>query len=153
MRLLEPLISMDQSSAARTLVLTGTDVPVHDLVAWIKADQSLDEIVSHAPNLRRGHVVAVIEAIREAAHNLAVPSDDTAGALVVSWPDRIGGTPTFSRSRVPLDTFFDHVTGGDSLSVFLDDFPDIARDQVNAVLDASLALAVAAVPRNVAAAE
>ena len=153
MRLLEPLVSIDPRTSPRALVLTGTTVPVDAVLNWIKGGQSLDQIEGRSPGLRRAHLVAVLEAIREAALGLAVPFDDTPGALIVSDRERMSGTPTFARSRVPIDTLFDHVVAGDSLMVFLDDFPGITPEHAHAVMDAALAAAVAAAPRDMAAAE
>jgi uncharacterized protein (DUF433 family) len=41
--------------------------------------------------------------------------------------ERMGGTPCFAGSHVPIWSLFDHVKAGDSIAVFLDDFPPITR--------------------------
>lgn len=64
--------------------------------------------------------------------------------LITSDPDRLGGTPCFAGTRVPVKTLFDHLAAGDPLDVFLDDFPDISREQAIAVLNASRAALFAA---------
>jgi len=38
----------------------------------------------------------------------------------------MGGTPVFNGTRVPIKTLFDYLEGGDTLSVFLDDFPTVS---------------------------
>jgi uncharacterized protein (DUF433 family) len=49
-------------------------------------------------------------------------------------PERLGGEPVFRGTRVPVKSLFDHLRAGDSLDVFLDDFPGVAREQARAVL-------------------
>ena len=45
------------------------------------------------------------------------------------------GTPVFAGTRVPVKTLFDHLEAGDSLEVFLDDFPSVSRELAVAVLE------------------
>ena len=45
------------------------------------------------------------------------------------------GTPVFTGTRVPMKTLFDHLEAGDSLEVFLDDFPSVSRELAIAVLE------------------
>lgn len=40
-------------------------------------------------------------------------------------PDILGGTPVFVGTRVPAKTLFDYLEAGDSLEVFLDEFPSV----------------------------
>ena len=54
--------------------------------------------------------------------------------LIVSDPKRLGGTPVFAGTRVPVQTFFEYVEGGAPLDVFLKDFPDVSREHAEAVL-------------------
>lgn len=55
--------------------------------------------------------------------------------LVHSDPEIMGGIPVFVGTRVPLKTLFDHLVSGDTLEVFLDDFPSVSREQAVAVLE------------------
>jgi len=68
--------------------------------------------------------------------------------LITSTPARLGGTPVFARTRVPVQTLLDYLEGGDSLDDFLMDFPSVTREHAIAVLEAAksalLAKAVAA---------
>lgn len=48
-------------------------------------------------------------------------------ALVSSDPEVLGGTPVFAGTRVPVRVLFEHVEAGDSLDVFLSDFPSVSR--------------------------
>jgi uncharacterized protein (DUF433 family) len=52
-----------------------------------------------------------------------------------SDPEILGGTPVFKGTRVPVQSLFDHLKGGDSIDVFLDGFPSVKREQVLAVLE------------------
>lgn len=54
-----------------------------------------------------------------------------------SDPETLGGTPVFFGSRVPVQTFFDYLEGGDSLDDFLDDFPSVTKEQAIEVLEAA----------------
>ena len=50
--------------------------------------------------------------------------------LIISSPDILDGTPVFSGTRVPVQNLTDSLEAGDSISVFLDDFPSVRREQV-----------------------
>ena len=54
---------------------------------------------------------------------------------VISDPEIVGGTPVFIGTRVPVRVLFDHVQAGDSLDVFLDDFPSVSRELAVQVLE------------------
>ena len=68
--------------------------------------------------------------------------------LITTNPERLGGTPVFAGTRVPVQTLMDYLEGGDSLDDFLMDFPSVTREHAIAVLEvaksALLAKAVAA---------
>ena len=55
--------------------------------------------------------------------------------LISVDPEIHSGTPVFAGTRVPIKTLFDHLEAGDSLEVFLDDFPSVSRDLAVAVLE------------------
>ena len=55
--------------------------------------------------------------------------------LITIDPDIHSGTPVFRDTRVPIKTLFDHLEAGDSLEVFLDDFPSVSRQLAVAVLE------------------
>ena len=42
--------------------------------------------------------------------------------LITSTPERLGGTPVFAGTRVPVHTLLEHLEGGDSLDDFLAEF-------------------------------
>ncbi len=50
-------------------------------------------------------------------------------------PDVMSGTPVFVGTRVPVQTLFDYLKGGDSIDDFLDGFPTVSREQVISLLE------------------
>ncbi len=50
-------------------------------------------------------------------------------------PEKMSGTPVFRGTRVPIQHLFDYLEGGDSIEVFLDHFPTVARYQAIGVLE------------------
>lgn len=50
-------------------------------------------------------------------------------------PEVHSGTPVFAGTRVPVKALFDHLEAGDSLEVFLNDFPSVSRELAVAVLE------------------
>ena len=55
--------------------------------------------------------------------------------IVHSNPDILGGTPVFVGTRVPIQSLFDYLEGGETLDEFLRQFPSVRRDQAIAALD------------------
>ena len=54
---------------------------------------------------------------------------------ISTTPDVLGGTPVFAGTRVPIQTLFDYLEGGESIDDFLDGFPSVSRDQVVSFLE------------------
>ena len=54
--------------------------------------------------------------------------------VLSSDPEIVSGAVVFKGTRVPVDTLFDHLAAGDSLDVFLRDFPTVQREQAEAAL-------------------
>ena len=48
--------------------------------------------------------------------------------------DILGGQPVFKGTRVPVESFFDHLEAGIPLDEFLDDFPTVSKEQAVALL-------------------
>lgn len=63
--------------------------------------------------------------------------------LITVDPEIHSGTPVFFGTRVPIKTLFDHLEAGDTLEVFLDDFPSVSRDLAVAVLEEARTVLVA----------
>ncbi len=55
------------------------------------------------------------------------------------------GTLVFAGTRVPVESLIQHLVAGDSLDVFLDDFPTVTREQAVAYLQMTLEFAHARV--------
>jgi len=56
-------------------------------------------------------------------------------SIIHSDPDLHSGDPVFVGTRVPVRTLLDYIEGGDSLDVFLDNFPSVTREQAIAFLE------------------
>ena len=63
-------------------------------------------------------------------------------AVVHSDPEKLGGTPVFVGTRVPVKSLLDYLEGGHRLDDFLDDFPTVTREQAVAALEEGLQLLV-----------
>jgi uncharacterized protein (DUF433 family) len=46
-----------------------------------------------------------------------------------------GGLPCFTGTRVPVSSLFDHLQRGYTVEQFIEDFPTVAKEQVDAVLE------------------
>lgn len=55
--------------------------------------------------------------------------------LIVVDPDIQSGQPVFAGTRVPVRNLFDYIEEGDSLDVFLEQFPSVSREGAIAVLE------------------
>ena len=63
--------------------------------------------------------------------------------IVRSDPSILGGTPVFVGTRVPIQSLFDYLEGGETLDEFLRQFPSVTRDQAIAALDLARATLLA----------
>lgn len=50
-------------------------------------------------------------------------------------PEILGGTPVFFGTRVPVQSLFDYLEGGESIDDFVRQFPSVKREQAVAALD------------------
>ncbi len=55
--------------------------------------------------------------------------------VVHTDPSILHGTPVFVGTRVPAQSLFDYLEGGDSLDEFLRQFPSVTRQQAVATLE------------------
>jgi uncharacterized protein (DUF433 family) len=58
--------------------------------------------------------------------------------IVSRDPEVMNGALVFAGTRVPVEILIQHLTGGDPLSVFLEDFPTVSREQAVAYLELTL---------------
>ena len=64
-------------------------------------------------------------------------------SIIHSDPEIHGGTPVFVGTRVPVRTLLDYLEGGDTLEVFLENFPSVTREQAIAFLEEASRAALA----------
>jgi uncharacterized protein (DUF433 family) len=57
------------------------------------------------------------------------------GEAVVHDPDILGGAAVFRGTRVPVQTLFDYLEGGETLEEFLSGFPTVSRELALKVLE------------------
>ena len=55
--------------------------------------------------------------------------------VVHSHPGILSGTPVFVGTRVPVQSLFDYLEGGDTVDEFLRQFPSVRREQALAALE------------------
>ena len=55
--------------------------------------------------------------------------------IIVKNPDILGGTPVFRGTRVPVQTLFDYLEGGETIEDFLEGFPTVSRKAAVAALE------------------
>jgi len=60
--------------------------------------------------------------------------------VVHSDPEILEGTPVFVGTRVPVKSLYDYLEAGDSLDVFLHNFPSVTREQAVAALELARAM-------------
>jgi uncharacterized protein (DUF433 family) len=59
---------------------------------------------------------------------------DISSSVIHSDPEIASGTPVFRGTRVPAQTLFDYLEGGETIDRFLDQFPSVSRAQALAAL-------------------
>ena len=67
--------------------------------------------------------------------------------LITISQDYLSGTPVFTGTRVPVQSLFDYVEGGDPLDEFLQDFPNVTREHAVAVLEMAQRAAISEAAR------
>ena len=65
----------------------------------------------------------------------SLPRPALPSPLITASPDRLGGTPVFAGTRVPVQTLIDYLEGGHPLDQFLEEFPAVSREHAVAVLE------------------
>jgi len=55
--------------------------------------------------------------------------------LITRNENILGGIPVFTGTRVPVKTLFDYLKANHPLEEFLDDFPTVAREQAQQVIE------------------
>jgi uncharacterized protein (DUF433 family) len=86
------------------------------------------------PSLRSSGLLSYSQRGKEAMSDLKT--------IIHSDPEIHSGDPVFVGTRVPVRTFIDYIEGGDSLEVFLDNFPSVSREQAVAFLEEATRVAL-----------
>ena len=68
--------------------------------------------------------------------------------VISTNPKILGGTPVFAGTRVPAESLFDYLKHGRSIDYFLEQFPTVRRDQVEALLEKAK---LSTIPRRISA--
>ena len=55
--------------------------------------------------------------------------------IIHSDPEILSGTPVFVGTRVPVQSLFDYLEGGETLDEFLHQFPSVSREQATAAIE------------------
>jgi len=63
--------------------------------------------------------------------------------VIVKNRDILGGAPVFRGTRVPIQTLFDYLEGGETLEDFLQGFPTVTRESTVAALEEAKGLLLA----------
>jgi uncharacterized protein (DUF433 family) len=63
--------------------------------------------------------------------------------VITKNPDILGGTAVFRGNRVPIQTMFDYLEGGETLEDFLEGFPTVSRELALAALEEAKQLLLA----------
>lgn len=56
-------------------------------------------------------------------------------SVLYSDPEILGGSPIFRGTRVPGKALLDYLQAGRTLEEFLDDFPSVTRQRIEAMLE------------------
>lgn len=64
--------------------------------------------------------------------------------VITRDPGILGGEAVFAGTRVPVKTLTDYLEAGDSIDVFLDDFPTVSRALVIAFIEQARERVIAA---------
>jgi uncharacterized protein (DUF433 family) len=62
---------------------------------------------------------------------------------IIRDPEIMHGTPVFRGTRVPAQTLFDYLEGGETLEDFLEGFPTVSREQALQALEEAKQLLLA----------
>lgn len=90
------------------------------------------------PKLYRSVIVHVYSPMEEGVVRVTKLSE-----IVHSDPEVLGGTAVFVGTRVPVQSLFDYLEGGETLDEFLRQFPSVRRDQAIAALELARATLLA----------
>lgn len=112
---------------------------VPELPGVLSYGASRDEAIRRAEALALRTIAERIEQHESkptAIHaNTMLPGGTMNKPLILVDLDVQSGSPVFAGTRVPIQNLFDYLEEGDSLDVFLRQFPSVSRDHAVAVLE------------------
>ena len=100
-------------------VFEGTDVPIQRLFDHMEKWRNLYLFLDHFPSVSPEQA---LDALKENAHR-------ETSRVVHSDAEMMSGAPVFKGTRLLLRNLFDYLAAGQTLDVFLDDFPSANREQ------------------------
>ncbi len=77
-----------------------------------------------------------------------VPPSDVRANIVSIDTERLGGTPCFVGTRVPIKYLWEYLIKGKTLDAFLDDFEGVPRDEAIAALQQAYERFMEGLPRS-----
>jgi len=69
---------------------------------------------------------------------ICLEAEDMTEQIFHRDPEILNGTAVFCGTRVPIRILFEHLEAGDSLEIFLEDFPSVTREQATGLLEYAL---------------
>ena len=76
-----------------------------------------------------------------------VPPADPRADVVSIDAERLGGSPCFVGTRVPVKYLWDYILSGKTLDMFLDDFDGVSRDEAIGALKQSYGRLIEGLPK------
>ena len=76
-----------------------------------------------------------------------VPPSDVRADIVSIDPQRLGGTPCFVGTRVPIKYLWEYLVKGKTLETFLEDFEGVPREEAIAALEQAYERFMEGLPR------
>ena len=76
-----------------------------------------------------------------------VPQSDPRSMLISVDPQRMGGTPCFAGTRIPIKHLWDYLEGGGTIEEFMDDFEGVSRERCIQVLQMARESLMEGLPR------
>jgi len=55
-------------------------------------------------------------------------------SIITIDPEIQSGQPVFTGTRVPVKSFFDYLTTGESIKTYLEDYPYVTKEQIQSLL-------------------
>ncbi len=120
--------------------------PTAGSIGWVCAHggHSAGRIRFSKPDKSARYVSLVVSTSRDDRHRLALVGKFHHDSAMLDWSQcselerisgKVGGAWLFKNSRVPVKALFENIEGGATVQDFLEWFPGVTREQVDAVLE------------------